>query len=209
MITGGLSNPGKMPGKAYSLPPTACRIGSMLAKCSGTVCSKCYARAGRYRFSTVQNALNRRLQSLTHPQWEDAMVELIASLPCPFFRWHDCGDVQNMQHLHSICSIARRTPDTHYWLPTKEIGLLRTFLKSESVLPDNLRVMYSNAFIDCFDKPSDLPESVGLSSVYSSGKPTANSMLRCPGEVPGQPSSCGSCRACWDRNVPHVAFSLH
>ena len=31
-ITGGLSNPSKMPGKAYSIPASRCNVGSRLAK---------------------------------------------------------------------------------------------------------------------------------------------------------------------------------
>ena len=45
-ITGGLSNPSKMPGKAYSIPASRCNVGSRLAKVKGSVCEGCYALKG-------------------------------------------------------------------------------------------------------------------------------------------------------------------
>ena len=68
-ITGGLSSPSKMPGYAYNLPAWECVTGVKLQAVEGSVCSGCYAMKGRYRFSNVKDALNRRLNSLNHPQW--------------------------------------------------------------------------------------------------------------------------------------------
>ena len=72
-ITGGLSSPSKMPGYAYNLPAWECVTGVKLQAIKGSVCSGCYAMKGRYRFPNVKDALNRRLNSLTHPQWVEAM----------------------------------------------------------------------------------------------------------------------------------------
>ena len=75
-ITGGLSKPGKMPEGSYNLPAAACQTGAKLRKIAGTPCHKCYAFKGRYNFSNVQQALQRRLASLDHPQWAEAMTVL-------------------------------------------------------------------------------------------------------------------------------------
>ena len=90
-ITGGLSSPSKMPGYAYNLPAWQCVTGVKLQAVAGSVCAGCYAMKGRYRFPNVKDALNRRLNSLTHPQWVEAMSFLIShySKKVPFFRWHD------------------------------------------------------------------------------------------------------------------------
>ena len=56
IITGGLSKPSKMPGYAYNLPATECKIGSKLVKVPGSVCHGCYALKGRYRFPNVKDA---------------------------------------------------------------------------------------------------------------------------------------------------------
>ena len=77
-ITGGLSQPNKMPGYAYNLPAQGCITGAKLVKISGSVCSGCYALKGRYRFPNVKEALNRRLNSLNDPEWIPAMVVLVA-----------------------------------------------------------------------------------------------------------------------------------
>ena len=76
-ITGGLSAPGKMPEGSYNLPAAACITGSILRLIEGTPCYGCYAFTGRYNFPNVKDALTRRLESLTHPQWVEAMVVLI------------------------------------------------------------------------------------------------------------------------------------
>ena len=68
-ITGGLSKPSKMPGPAYNLPAWHCQTGAKLRKIEGTPCFGCYAMKGRYRFTNVRAALERRLESLDHPQW--------------------------------------------------------------------------------------------------------------------------------------------
>ena len=77
-ITGGLSAPGKMPEGSYNLPASMCQTGQKLAKIPGTPCFECYAdNRGRYRFPNVKDALTRRLESLTHPQWVEAMGVLV------------------------------------------------------------------------------------------------------------------------------------
>jgi len=85
-ITGGLSDPGKMPEGSYNLPTSACQTGQILAKVEGTPCSGCYADdRGRYRFPNVKAALKRRLASLTHPQWVEGMITLVKKIK--HLRW--------------------------------------------------------------------------------------------------------------------------
>jgi len=65
---------------------------------------------GRYRFKNVKDALQRRMDSLDHPQWVQAMVVLIDKQP--WFRWHDSGDLQSLEHLEKIFEVCRLTPET-------------------------------------------------------------------------------------------------
>ena len=95
-ITGGLSKPSKMPGPAYNLPATECKTGAKLVKVPDSVCEGCYALKGRYNFRNVRLALARRLASLKHPRWIEAMTVLIKGEP--YFRWHDSGDLQSVTH---------------------------------------------------------------------------------------------------------------
>ena len=121
-ITGGLSKPSKMPGPAYNLPAVACKTGAKLVKIKGSVCAGCYALKGRYRFTNVQQALQRRLRSLEDPRWVDAMVDLVQGEK--WFRWHDSGDIQSLKHLENIFLVCKRTSSTQFWMQTREAQFL-------------------------------------------------------------------------------------
>ena len=99
-ITGGLSAPSKMPGAAYNLPAQGCITGAKLQAVEGSVCAGCYSLKGRYNFPNVKAALQRRLKSLDHPQWVEAMTTLVKKKK--HFRWHDSGDIQSVVHLKKI-----------------------------------------------------------------------------------------------------------
>ena len=118
-----LSQPSKMPGPAHNLPAVACKIGAKLVKVPGSVCAGCYAPKGRYRFSNVQQALQRRLAALEDPRWVDAMVVLIKDQD--WFRWHDSGDIQSLKHLENIFQVCKRTSKTRHWMPTREAQFLK------------------------------------------------------------------------------------
>ena len=139
-ITGGLSAPGKMPEGSYNLPASMCQTGAKLREIEGTPCYDCYAFNGRYNFPNVKDALTRRLESLTHPQWVEAMTVLIKGKK--HFRWHDSGDLQSVQHLKNIFEVCKLTPDTMHWLPTQERKFLP--LNTDSI-PKNLLIRLSNA----------------------------------------------------------------
>ena len=191
-ITGGLSKPSKMPGPAYNLPAWACKTGAKLRKVPGSPCYGCYAFKGRYNFSNVQLALKRRLEALESPLWVDAMVTLIKGQE--FFRWHDSGDIQSEQHLKNIFEVCKLTPETKHWLPTQE----REYLKDPEAVPANLIIRLSGSKIDG-PSPKAWP--------WTSSVVTSSEARTCP--APEQGNSCGSCRACWDKSTPNVAYGKH
>jgi hypothetical protein len=195
-ITGGLSAPGKMPEGSYNLPAHACQTGAKLREIPGTPCFGCYAFKGRYNFPNVKDALTRRLESLTHPQWIEAMVVLIKGKK--FFRWHDSGDLQGPEHLTNIFEVCNRTPGTQHWLPTQERKLL-TFL-DPAIIPTNLIIRLSNAKNDT--KPGNA--WTHWSTVVTHG---ARAGHMCPASFQG--NKCGSCRACWSKDVKEVQYPIH
>ena len=192
-ITGGLSKPSKMPGPAHNLPAQACLTGAKLVKIPGSVCAGCYALKGRYRFNNVQAALNRRLQALEDPRWVEAMTALIKGEK--FFRWHDSGDIQSMGHLENIFKVCKLTPETQHWMPTREAQFLKQL--DPAAIPTNLIIRMSSHMID----QGPVKFWPWTSTVTSSAGRT------CP--APEQSNSCGSCRQCWDRSVPNVAYGKH
>lgn len=195
-ITGGLSSPSKMPCKGYSLPASACITGSKLRKQAGTVCSKCYAHKGMYGFPKVQTALERRLESLDHPDWVEAMVTLIGD--SEYFRWHDSGDIQSPRHLHRIVQVIEATASCNHWMPTKEAGMVRDYVKQYGALPENLTIRVSAPKID--GRPGKTPKGVLTSTSVTSGH-------TCP--APEQDNECRDCRKCWDTSIPNVAYLMH
>ena len=208
-ITGGLSNPSKMPGRAFNLSAFDCHVGSLLAKKEGSVCSGCYARKGRYLFSNVKKAQAKRLANLYHPQWVDAMVALINKQSPGHFRWHDSGDLQGEKHLRNILEVVRRTPDTKHWLPTKEYGLIRQY---DMRVPSPFRLKNLNIRVSVPMRNQDAP-SMHLSNMTSSMVVDNVEELRgsgvsvCPAYTQG--NVCGDCRACWDRSIQVVAYPSH
>ena len=194
-ITGGLSAPGKMPEGAYSISALHCKTGAKLRQVPGTPCHGCYALKNRYIMPIQAAALERRFQSLGHPLWVQAMAVLIKDKK--HFRWHDSGDLQGPEHLKKIFEVCKLTPDTMHWLPTQERQYLK-FLDPE-VVPKNLIIRLSNAKNDT--KPGNA--WTHWSTVVT--KPRAGHV--CP--APEQGNQCGSCRACWSKDVKEVQYKIH
>jgi len=192
-ITGGLSKPSKMPGPAFNLPASRCITGAKLVKVPGSVCHGCYALKGRYRFPNVQNALERRRQALSSPRWVEAMTVLVQGHE--FFRWHDSGDLQSLEHLQKIFEVCKNTPGTRHWLPTREAQILKQ-VQPEDV-PKNLIIRFSSHMID----QGPVTAWPWTSTVVTKEKRT------CP--APEQANACGSCRACWSRDIKNVAYGKH
>lgn len=199
---GGLSSPGKMPCHGYSIPPQACKIGMKLYKVAGSICSQCYALRGNYGFSAAKNAMMRRLESMKDLQaWEDNMVIVInASESSGYFRFHDAGDIQSVEHLASIANIARRLPHIKFWLPSREYSIISQYLRKDS-FPSNLTVRLSAYMIDGAP-PVELARRLGITTSGVSRRG-----FSCPASKQG--NKCLSCRACWDFTVENINYKKH
>lgn len=196
-VAGKLSRPSKMPGYAYSIPAVRCPIGSILVNTPGSVCSNCYALKGRYVFPNVRAAMEKRFESLTDPLWVEAIVFMVTFRGCEHFRWHDSGDLQNDAHLERIAEVARRCPDTQFWLPTRETATVRRYLAKHGAFPPNLTVRVSAAMIN----GRVVGSFPNTSTVVTDGSHT------CPAYKQG--GVCGDCRACWDPAVRNVSYPKH
>ena len=103
----------------------------------------CYALKGNYtRYKAIKAAQYVRLASLTNELWTAAMVSQIQRQK--YFRWHDAGDVQDLQHLEKIFEVCRLTPDTKHWMPTREAWIKDNMHNA----PANLVVRFSSPMID-------------------------------------------------------------
>lgn len=203
--TGGLSNPGKMPGFGYSLPAVRCRTGSKLRKVKGSVCARCYARKGRYTFANVVSCLERRFDALTADldTWTADMSTLIRlkyrnrTGIDRYFRWHDSGDLQSVAHLSAICRIARENPDIRFWAPTKESRIVIRLMMDERI-PENLTIRISNPLVgQCRMNRAGLPFST-VESGFG---------FRCP--ATNQDDKCLDCRECWNPDTLIIDYPGH
>jgi len=183
----------KMPGLSYSLPAWECITGKKLRKIKNSVCSGCYALKGNYtRYPAIKAAQYYRLATLMEPDWVPAMVAQIKRQK--FFRWHDAGDLQSVQHLKNIFEVCKQTPSTKHWMPTREARFLA--LMDPDIVPPNLIIRMSSHMID---QPA--VKFWPWTSTVTTKKAT------CP--APKQGNKCQSCRACWDRSVSTVSYGKH
>ena len=195
----GLGKPSKMPGYSTSLPASACIVGSLLAKVAGSVCSSCYAMKGHYTFPDVVAGLQRRLDALHHPQWVEGMIKLVGHYTDPddpYFRIHDSGDFQSVEHVLQWVEVARALPWVQFWCPTREKYIVKLARAMAGDWPLNLIIRVSAPMVGTaldIDGPT--------SSV------DAGHGQQCP--APTQGNQCGDCRACWNPKVSNVNYHKH
>ena len=192
IIGGSLSKPSKMPGWSIGLPAKECKTGHKLRDVKGSVCYDCYALKGCYVFKVVQQAQYRRLKAIRDPQWVEAMAHLINSKRPRVFRWHDSGDVQDLEHLQKIYEVCRLTPSKRHWMPTRE-AWIKDHLQDK---PDNLVIRLSSPTVD----QGPVTSWPNTSTVVTSG-------ATCP--APKQNNECGTCRNCWNPEIKNISYGIH
>ena len=191
-LVGGLSKPSKMPGWSIGIPAKECNTGSKLVNVKGSVCEGCYALKGCYVFKVVQAAQYKRLEAIQHPDWVEAMAMLINSKKPDVFRWHDSGDVQDVQHLEKIFEVCKLTPSKRHWMPTREAWIKDHMHKA----PANLVVRFSSPMID-----------QGPVKSWANTSTVSTKSRSCP--APDNNNECGDCRACWDPLVKNIEYGKH
>jgi len=191
-LVGGLSKPSKMPGWSIGIPAKECNTGSKLVNVKGSVCEGCYALKGCYVFKVVQAAQYKRLEAIKDPSWVTAMATLINSKKPDVFRWHDSGDVQDVQHLEKIFKVCKLTPGKRHWMPTREAWIKDHMHKA----PANLVVRFSSPMVD-----------QGPVKSWANTSTVSTKSRTCP--APDNNNECGSCRACWDPLVKNIEYGKH
>ena len=195
-ITGSMTRTKKMPGLSYSLPAWECITGKKLRKIKNSVCAGCYALKGNYtRYPAIKAAQYYRLATLMEPNWVPAMVTQVKRQS--WFRWHDAGDLQSVEHLKNITKVCRRTPKTSHWLPTRETRILVEYKKRKYRIPKNLLIRVSGTKVN-----GAAPSFWPWTSQVTDGKGKT-----CP--APEQGGKCQSCRQCWDRSIPNIVYGKH
>ena len=191
-ITHTLSKPSKMPGFSIGIPAKECKTGAKLRKIKGSVCYGCYALKGCYVFPDVQAAQYKRLRAIKKKKWIEAMAHQINSKKVKYFRWHDSGDVQNLEHLNKIYEVCKLSPTVKHWMPTREAWIKDHVTRA----PDNLIIRFSMPMVN----QAAAGSWPNTSTVVTSG-------ATCP--APKQGGKCKTCRACWNHNIKNVSYGKH
>ena len=143
---------------------------------------------GNYtRYPAIKAAQYRRLDAIKNPLWVEAMATKIKRQK--WFRWHDAGDLQSVEHMNKIIEVCKLTPDTQHWLPTQE----RQYLPKPEDVPANLIIRLSAAKVDGTAGNAWSHSS----TVVTDGAPSCR--------APDQGGKCLDCRACWDKDVKNVS----
>ena len=211
-IASKMSKPSKMPGPSYGLPSSRCKTGSKLKSVKGSVCYGCYAaddwdwagqtkRYTNYAFKNVKTANARRFESIHDPLWVPAMIFMIRKRKPEYFRWHDTGDLQSVEHLENIAKVCRATPNTKHWLPTREYRTVLNW-REQYEEPDNLCIRASAHMIG-----KEAPKNLGCSSMVFNHGEMPSGATEC--EAYKREASCGPCRACWDKSVATIGYPYH
>ena len=207
-IVGTLSASSKMPCFSWEIPAEECRTGSKLRNVGGSVCEDCYALKGSYvqYAKRIKPAQFKRLDALElGTEWVRLMTDLIGrkvNAKVPFFRWFGSGDLQSVEHLEMIVQVCSNLPEISFWLPTREVPIVRSYqAKHSGPFPINLNVRLSGNRVNG-DAPQ-LPHcTMSVVSTHDrSGTPT------CP--APMNAGNCGDCRVCWSSEVSNVNYHQH
>ena len=199
---GGISNVNKkMPGHTYGLSAKRCKTGAKLQKVKGSTCYMCYAMKANYFYPSVKTAHERRLKSINNKTWAAAMIQLITHYEKEYFRWHDSGDIQTIEHLGKICAVAAGTPHIQHWLPTREAKILKDYKEAGGVIPANLVIRLSATMVN--GVPSKIHNH--SSTVHTAGvKPIGEA---CNAQHQG--GQCLDCRACWNPAIKNISYEAH
>jgi len=211
-VCGTLTQTSKMPCKSYSLPTEACITGFKMAQIPGSICFDCYADKGFYKVyaNTIKPAQFSRLDSITDINWVAGMVALI-SLD-EYFRWHDSGDLQSVEHLEKIVQVALLTQNCMHWLPTREYSIIKAYIRKHGrdSIPNNLKIRLSAMYPD---KKVVIPASLqGIANVTVSNVHTSLASLKANDlgnacKASEQNGECLDCRLCWSDKP--VSYLMH
>lgn len=197
-----LSKTSKMPCLSWSLiakdhcPGSRDANGELVPACSG-----CYADDGFYKMPNVRAPRLHNAEDWKRAFWVEDMVTALQNEE--FFRWFDSGDMYALPLAIKILEVMRRTPWVDHWLPTR----MYKFAKFARVLADmaalpNVVVRFSSDSIKGETIPGDTT-SVIFSDV---AQLPANASV-CGAYT--RKGKCGPCRACWQKDVPIIAYPAH
>lgn len=204
-VGSGLSNTSKMPSFSFNLSALDCKTGSKLVDVEGSVCDGCYALKGNYHRYKLPVKMQPKTAKISNARWVEAMTYLINNQgnkkDKAYFRWHDSGDIQSLEHLRKIVLVCEQTPDVQHWIPTREYKIVKMYLDIHGKFPANLTVRLSAHMVD--EKAPDIANLP--TSTVNKDKPTIGAQC----ESYKQKNQCLDCRLCWDKSNANISYKYH
>jgi len=195
-----LSKASKMPCRSWSLQAIDTCPGSVGADGELVpVCKGCYATTGNYRFPNVKKPREHNREDWKRDSWADEMVAELDN--DRYFRWFDSGDMYSIGLAHKILEIVSRTPWCNHWLPTR----MHKFPKFLDVI-EQINALPNAVVRLSGDNIGEAPEGTYVSKVISSADIITTAKVCKAYENDGK---CGSCRACWSKDTPVIAYLAH
>lgn len=198
-----LSKASKMPCRSWSLqalvtcPASKDKNGELVPACKG-----CYATTGNYNFPNVKAPRQHNQEDWKREEW---VSDFIAELDNDrYFRWFDSGDMYNIKLAEKMLAIMEATPWVKHWLPTRmhKFEKFRAVIAKMEALP-NVVVRLSGDEID-----GTVIEGNTTSTIIAfADDDVADNVTVC--EAYERDGKCGSCRACWSKDVEVVAYPAH
>ena len=197
-----LSKASKMPCKSWSLqaldtcPASKNKDGSLVDACKG-----CYATTGNYRVPNVKAPREHNREDWKREEFVSDFVQALDTER--YFRWFDSGDMYDLRLANKILEIMQATPWVNHWLPTR----MHKFEKFAPVIAEmealpNVVVRLSSDSID-----GETIEGATTSTICHSAESAPEGATVCEAYTRG--GKCGTCRACFSKDVPVVAYPAH
>lgn len=200
-----LSQTSKMGCSSFSLAAGSSCPGSidLATKEVSEVCKFCYAKSGAYLFKGTKQVRQDNYAAIKSETFVEDFVKVLEGHTK--IRLHDSGDIFSVSYAEKIYEIASRTPHVMWWAPTKSFKFKKfdgVFAKLNS-LP-NFSLRYS---ADKYDEVLDINQ-INSAVITEDYDLSANpDVFVCP--APENDGKCGTCTACWNKDIKTVAYKLH
>ena len=164
------------------------------------ICKKCYATKGFYVFGCVKKTREENIEAWKCDSWVADMIDILKKEK--YFRWFDSGDLYSLDLAEKIYSVMVETPNCYHWLPTKMFKFSKFYdILNKMQALKNVMVRFSSDSID-----GSFIDGIHGSVVIPHKDFNINAYV-CPATK--NKTQCGVCKACYDKNIPVIAYVLH
>jgi hypothetical protein len=215
------STPSKMPCYSWSLqaietcPASIKANGELVDACKG-----CYATEGTYRFGVVKDARAFNKEDWKRDEWVSEFITALDNQR--YFRWFDSGDAYHTNLLSKMYEICLQTGHCKHWIPTRmyKFKKFKEPLNRLNSLP-NVTVRFSSdsvlgEFTEGVHGSTILPDRRDMHGVTRCNAYRTDKWGNTISDAEFDKLSttkdygyCGSCRACWNKDVPVIGYVAH